>query len=265
MPVDRYSMYNLMGLFMPYLKSMHKLRVGAFTGGMTEVMMQPMADYVVARGGEIHTNAPVDRLYIKKDEVCGAFAAGKKFCAKRVVLAASLAGAQKILKRSIPEHLYIQDMLHMPSMPAVTFQIELTEPSMTIDRTTFGPGTALTSFTEQSRTTFSASKGRLSIILSPPERFIDLSDDQILEVVLKDAKKLGLQLEGKIVSYRSVRLPADFYSLAAGSEALRPPQDIGIPNLVLAGDYTKQPYLATMEGAVVSGKLAADLLMKNIV
>jgi 15-cis-phytoene desaturase len=27
--------------------------------------------------------------------------------------------------------------------------------------------------------------------------------------------------------------------------------------LTLAGDYTRQPYLATMEGAVVSGQIAA--------
>ena len=32
--------------------------------------------------------------------------------------------------------------------------------------------------------------------------------------------------------------------------------------IVLAADYTKQRYLATMEGAVYSGRLAANLILK---
>lgn len=39
--------------------------------------------------------------------------------------------------------------------------------------------------------------------------------------------------------------------------AHRPTQKTPIPNFYLAGDYTKQRYLASMEGAVYSGKLAA--------
>ena len=42
-------------------------------------------------------------------------------------------------------------MLRLPTMPSVTIQMELDRPSMSIDRTTFGPGTVLASFAEQSR------------------------------------------------------------------------------------------------------------------
>ena len=51
--------------------------------------------------------------------------------------------------------------------------------------------------------------------------------------------------------------PMEFYRLTPGSEQLKPSQETPIPGLTLAGDYTKQKYLATMEGAVYSGKLAA--------
>jgi 15-cis-phytoene desaturase len=46
-----------------------------------------------------------------------------------------------------------------------------------------------------------------------------------------------------------------------GSEKLRPTQKTSIQGLVLAGDYTKQNHLATMEGAVVAGHKAAALLI----
>ena len=54
-----------------------------------------------------------------------------------------------------------------------------------------------------------------------------------------------------------IKLPVDFYSLSPGNDGLRPPQATPVEGLTLAGDYTRQLYLATMEGAVVSGRLAA--------
>ncbi len=41
------------------------------------------------------------------------------------------------------------------------------------------------------------------------------------------------------------------------AQAARPSQRSPVPNFYLSGDYTKQKYLASMEGAVFSGKLAA--------
>jgi uncharacterized protein with NAD-binding domain and iron-sulfur cluster len=38
----------------------------------------------------------------------------------------------------------------------------------------------------------------------------------------------------------------------------RPDQATGVPNFFLCGDYTRQEYLASMEGAVLSGKRAAN-------
>lgn len=44
----------------------------------------------------------------------------------------------------------------------------------------------------------------------------------------------------------------------------RPDQETLVPGLSLAGDYTRQRCVATMEGAVVSGKRAAEAVMTGI-
>ena len=44
------------------------------------------------------------------------------------------------------------------------------------------------------------------------------------------------------------------------TQAARPLQRSPVPNFYLSGDYTKQKYLASMEGAVLSGKLAAKAI-----
>ena len=44
----------------------------------------------------------------------------------------------------------------------------------------------------------------------------------------------------------------------------RPTQRSPLSNFYLAGDYTKQKYLASMEGAIFSGKLAAEAIVEDI-
>jgi zeta-carotene desaturase len=48
------------------------------------------------------------------------------------------------------------------------------------------------------------------------------------------------------------------FSAAPETEHLRPTPDSGVPNVYLAGDWTRTGWPATMEGAVRSGYLAAE-------
>ncbi len=52
------------------------------------------------------------------------------------------------------------------------------------------------------------------------------------------------------------------YKTVPGCELLRPAQRSPIANFYLAGDFTKQRYLASMEGAVFSGKLATQAIVE---
>ena len=38
--------------------------------------------------------------------------------------------------------------------------------------------------------------------------------------------------------------------------------DVAVPNFYMVGDYTKQQYLASMEGALFSGKLGAQAIVE---
>lgn len=262
--VSEYSMHNLIGLVAPYITAMHKLRVGAFMGGMTDVMMQPMADYVRNREGMVLTNCRVEKLLVEDRRVVGVLANTQEYRAKHIVIATQLQAAKDLLNGAFPKHPHFKNLQRLPTMPSVTFQIELSRPSMDLDRTTFGPGTILASFAEQSRTTFRHVPGRISVILSSPEKYLRVSPDAVLKQVQADAKKLDIDLTDNVVQYRKVNLPQDFYSLKTGSEALRPTQATPIPGLTLAGDYTKQKNLATMEGAVVSGIKASQIVLESL-
>jgi len=210
----------------------------------------------------VETGAPVDGLLMDGYRVNGVTIAGRELRARHVVLATGLGPAQDLLKGPFGEDAWFGPMLRLPTMPAVTAQFELDSPALPVDRTTFGPGTVLASFSEQSRTTFSNRPGRLSVILARQDEFINVKASRIVEKVVEDAAKLGMDIRPHITDYRVTRLPRDFYSLRPGNNRMRPRQATPIPGLTLAGDYTRQPMLATMEGAVISGRLAAEAVLK---
>ena len=63
--------------------------------------------------------------------------------------------------------------------------------------------------------------------------------------------------------YHVVKTPRSVYTATPGRQACRPSQKTPIANFYLAGDYTMQQYLGSMEGAVLSGKLAASVIGKD--
>jgi 15-cis-phytoene desaturase len=262
LPPERYSAYAFFGQLGPYLPRLLRFRVGAFRGGMTDVMCGPFAHAVMQRGGQVRTNAEVSRLDVRNDRVCGVeLASGERMTADRVVVATPLHAAQTLLKKDFATHPGLARFFSLPSMPAITVQYELDHPATLQDRTIFGPGSAIATFSEQSRTTFRHVPGRLSTILAAPDELLTRSDDALLQLTQRDAGRLGIQLQNHISDVRVIRHTADFYSFEPGTEHKRPPQSTSIPSLILAGDYTKQPYLQTMEGAVVSGQRAAAVVL----
>ena len=58
-----------------------------------------------------------------------------------------------------------------------------------------------------------------------------------------------------------VKLAQSLYREAPGMEPYRPDQSTPVTNFFLAGSYTKQDYIDSMEGATMSGRLAAAAIL----
>lgn len=263
-PPERFSAAIFFGLLAPGVPRLHQMRLGAYMGGMTEVMCAPLAKAIAERGGEVLTGSEVDGLVVRDCGVGGVSVSGETITADHVVVAASIEPAQRLLRPAFADHPWFGPMLSLPTTPSVTVQLELDRPAMDVDRTVFGPGTTLACFAEQSRTTFRHSPGRLSIIVTPPERFLAMDDEDVLAVVCRDARRLGLDLDGHVNAFRVIAHPHDFHSLEPRHLRLRPDQETPVPGLSLAGDYTRQRFMASMEGAVISGQRAAESVLKVI-
>jgi len=69
--------------------------------------------------------------------------------------------------------------------------------------------------------------------------------------------------DAKLLDWRVMTEPRATFSAQTGIEALRPGQTTPISNLFLAGDWTHTGWPATMEGAVRSGYLCAEEILKR--
>lgn len=262
LPPENYSAYAFFGLFAPAIPKFYKMRIGAFLGGMTEVMCDPIAERIRAQGGNFILGTTVERVIVKNGEVIGVKSTeGKAFLAPHTVLAATLPSAKKILS-PLKDNNGLKNLFALDTMSACTLQLELNKPALKKDITTFGPGTDMVSFAEQSRSTFRNLKGRLSVILGNPKEYTEKSPETILNIVKKQMKSLGVDLSDSVTDYRKVAERDEFYSLSKGRQRLRPAQKTDIKGLTLAGDYTLTSSFATMEGAVISGKRAAKACLK---
>jgi len=149
----------------------------------------------------------------------------------------------------------------LPDMSGVAVQLELDSQGLADDHVIFGANSILGTFGEQSHSTFRHSAGRISTFLTPTEPFISMNDEDAVAAVVADLARQGIDVAGRGKNSAVVRHPSEFYLLEPGSEARRPRQRTSIPGLALAGDYTKQDLICSMEGAVISGRLAAEAVV----
>ena len=264
LPPERYSAYAFFSLSWASTKRSHASRLAIFAGGMTDVMARPLAEAIVRRGGELLLGTQADRIIIEDGRVAGVEAGGSVYRAPRVVLATQIAPAKKLIAATFgenrPAEAELDKLMSLPDMSGVAVQLELDEPGLPDDHVIFGPNSILGTFAEQSHTTFRALPGRISTFLSPAEPFMVMDDDAVVAEVVRGLKRQGVNVEGRVKQFAVVRHPSEFYLLEPGNEARRPRQRTTVPGLALAGDYTKQPLICSMEGAVISGRLAAEAL-----
>lgn len=261
---ERYSAYAFFGLLFPTVKKFYKMRLSAFTGEAVEKVSRRMADSIKERGSTVKTSQKARRLLYHEKQVTGLeLEDGTVLYGKQVVLANNLHNAKQLLKPLFSGHPWFEPMFSLPALPAVRLQIELKEKKLSKETHTLVSGTSMISFAEKSRSIFQCVPGGLSVILTEPDKFLTMEPEQTLQHVLKDARQLGLDFEEDITDYRQIIRHQDCYSLEPGNDWKRPVQKTPVKGLVLAGDYTKQPFFSTMEGAVASGQKAAQVVLQS--
>jgi squalene-associated FAD-dependent desaturase len=111
---------------------------------------------------------------------------------------------------------------------------------------------------------FNKDAGRyLQLVVSASRDLTPMGRQEIIDLALADLRRYFPRVaEARLEKAHVVKEMRATYSAAPGTEALRPGPATDVPNLFLAGDWTRNGWPATMEGAVRSGYIAAEAVAR---
>ncbi len=101
--------------------------------------------------------------------------------------------------------------------------------------------------------------GIVSITISAANRLVDRSAEDLAAAVWQEMR-VALDLPEPMPKVRVVKERRATFAATAAQEIRRPPARTPLSNLVLAGDWTSTGLPGTIEGAIRSGRAAADQL-----
>src|SRR5258706_7473597 len=200
---------------------------------------------------EIRTRVAVDRIHVDKGAVTGVSAAGESMTADAYVLAVPF---ERVMALAPELKLDFSKFEHSP----------ITGIHLWFDR----PITNLPHATLLDRTIqwmFNKSEGRyLQLVVSASRSLVEMPRQEVIDLAVRElAEFFPAVREAKLEKAHVVKEIRATFSAKPGLEKLRPGARTAIRNLVLAGDWTRSGWPATMEGAVRSGYLAAEAVAET--
>jgi zeta-carotene desaturase len=270
---DEMSARPMTTVFHHFSRRADASRVGFLDGPPTERMHRPFLDYIEARGGEVRCASKVEQLELDwaagKPTISGVrLASGEVMRADAVVLAAPLHNTRRMLPKVLRHHPYFANLWRLKSVPVMNVQVWFDRYVSDVDNLFFTADAPFSVFADLAVTSplFDRTGGSLvSMAVAPAQKLWQLSDGEIVAECVRALGELWPRTRtASMVHSTVVRIPNSIYREVPGSDALRPTQRTPIRNLVLAGDYTRQNYMASMEGAVRSGHKAARALRSQL-
>jgi len=113
---------------------------------------------------------------------------------------------------------------------------------------------------------FNKHEGRhIQLVVSASRSLTEMARGDVIKLALKELAEFFPGLgEVKVERAHVVKEVRATFSAGVGLEEKRPVNATAIPNLFLAGDWTRSGWPATMEGAVRSGYLAAEAVTQTL-
>jgi len=101
----------------------------------------------------------------------------------------------------------------------------------------------------------------LTVVISNADKFIDASNEEIINLILSELKKYILLESSDLTKYRIIKEKRAGFVPSNNILDKRPSAYTPYKNFFLAGDWTNTGLPATIESAVKSGRTAADIVL----
>jgi len=287
---EQISARCMLTIFMMFAARTEASRLNMLKGSPDRYLHQPLVDYIRARGGEIFTSRRVRQIAFTETpggtEVTGLLVAPgedtETVTADAYIAACDVPGIQRLLPQEWRRWAEFDRIYKLEAVPVVTVQLrfdgwvtELQNPQAQkcltkaagLDNLLYSADADFSCFADLALTSpadyYREGEGSLmQVVLTPGDAFIPMNNEQIAHHALAQIHELFPSSRSLNMTWFSVvKLAQSLYRENPGMEPFRPPQKTPIPNFFLAGSYTQQDYIDSMEGAVISGQQAAQAVL----
>ena len=231
-----------------------------------------LTQWLTSRGTTIRTLTSADELLFEKDSIAGVRTTSNEvIAADEVVVALPFHRVMSIVPRSLASRPEFANVEKLEAAPISSVHLWFDRPIMSLrhavlvdrlsqwvfNRTLIGTG--------HSTETAIPNSHYYQVVISASNDLKGQSRDSIEKTVVSELASIWPDAaSAKLIHSRHVTEHRAVFSPVPHIDRLRPVQQSSIPNLQLAGDWTQTGWPATMEGAVRSGYLATQNVLRRL-
>lgn len=227
------------------------------------------AEWFRQRGAELRLKAGVQRILLEEGRVAGVeLRTGERLAADHVVLAVPHHRLPPLLPAPLQDDPHFAGLSQLETAPISSVHLWFDRPITDLPHAVFVERLSQWMFNRTvlaSRDTKTNGPYYYQIVISASRGLSGRPQQEVIAEVVKELAAVwpqtadaGLRHSRLITEHKAV------FSPRPGVDALRPAQQTPVPNLQLAGDWTATGWPATMEGAVRSGYLAAENVLRQL-
>jgi 15-cis-phytoene desaturase len=291
---DKLSMTVVLTAMNRFLNEDNGLQMAFLDGNQPERLCQPMVDHIVANGGTVITDSPVKEIVTKEDGSIDylLMRSGKKVVADEYVSAMPVDIMRRMTPKVWQNMPYFRQFDELQGIPVINLHMWFDRKLKAVDHLCFSRSPLLSVYADMSVTCkehWDPNESMLELVFAPCSpiaggnvNWISKSDEEIIDATMGELARLfpteiaaddkwpstvnqGPDAMAKLRKFAVVKVPRSVYAAIPGRNKYRPSQRSPIPNLTMAGDWTSQKFLGSMEGAVFGGKLAAEVIAKKAI
>ncbi|KAJ7568378.1 hypothetical protein O6H91_01G030000 [Diphasiastrum complanatum] len=272
---DELSMQCILIALNRFLQETHGSKIAFLDGNPPERLCMPIVEHFTKLGGELLYNSRLKKIELNADRTVKNFTLVDGRIIEGDIYVSAL--PVDVLKLLLPEEWkgtpYFDKLNKLVGVPVINVHIWFDRKlKNTFDQLLFSRSSLLSVYADMTTTCKEYSdpnRSMLELVFAPAEKWISRSDQEIIQATMEELSKLFPdeiavdESKAKVLKYQVVKTPRSVYKTVPNCEPCRPLQRSPIKGFYLAGDYTKQKYLASMEGAVLSGKLCAMSIVQD--
>ncbi|MFN9650204.1 MAG: FAD-dependent oxidoreductase, partial [Pseudanabaena sp.] len=228
---------------------------------------QPIVKHIESKGGKFHLRRGVREVLFEgegKDTRVTGLIVGKEdgeeiVTADVYICATDIPGVKRIIPEKWRVWSQFDNIYKLDAVPVITVQLRFDGWVTDIDNLLYAVKVDFSTFADLAITSptdyYKEGEGSLlQLVITPADDYIKLSNEVIVEKMIAQVHQIFPSSNKLNVIWSSVvKLAQSLYREAPGKDPFRPEQATPVKNFFLAGSYTMQDYIDSMEGATLSG------------